>query len=385
MTRSTLRPFFAVSFLIASASLTPGCGPDPEPTTASNPPPTPTVTATATTSATPPPAEPSADQRREAARAAIASKDYGKAKSELDALLANNPNDVEGLKMLGEVAAAKNDAAGATDALFRAAKADGGKDEVLALGAAKALYDARRYDDAVAVTQMATKSNDKSVPAWMYLGMSQTAKEDYAGAAETYGKLAAALPDEPRVHADLALAQAAAGKNDDAKKAAKTALDKWTAARAPKSAVDIKYGKGADEIARIARAYRRAGDAKSAEAALAKYNVPKDETAPMLDVERGLARVANKDGKGANAAATKAKAAAGEAFAPAHLVEAGAAALAKKPDEMKMHLAAYDKGASPDFAFERKWVETLSAPAAPAGDKKPAADTKKPPTGSPKK
>lgn len=376
MTRQT-PPLFALSLVLGIA----GCGPDPEPTTASNPPmPTATAAPTPTATTPPPPAEPSAEQRKEAARAAIAAKDYGKAKSELAAALAKNPNDVDALKLLADVAAAQNDTAGSTDALFRAAKADGGKDEVLALAAAKSLYDARRYDDAIAVTQMATKSNDKSIPAWMYMGMSQTAKEDYAGAAETYGKLASALPDEPHVHADLALAQAAAGKTDDAKKTAKSALDKWSEARNPKTTKDIKYGKGADEIARIARAYRRAGDAKGAEAALAKYNVPKDETAPMLDVERGLARLASKDGKGAATAATKAKAAAGEAFAPAHLVEAGAAALAKKPDDAKMHLAAYDKAATPDFAWERKWVESLSS-----ADSKPAADTKKPAATAPKK
>lgn len=383
MARLTLRPFFAVSLVVVA-----GCGPDPEPTTAANPPPTPTVTATATATPPPPPAEPSAEQRREAARAAVAAKDYAKAKTELDALLAKNPNDVEALKILSDVAAAQNDNAGATDALFRAAKADGGKDEVLALGAAKALYDVRRYDDALAVTQMATKAHEKSVPAWMYMGMAQTAKEDYAGAAETYSKLATVLPDEPRVHADLALAQAGAGKNDDAKKTAKSALDKWTEARSPKSQKDIKYGKGADEIARIARAYRRAGDPKGAEAALARYNVPKDETAPILDVERGLARVANKDSKGATAASTKARASAGDAFAPAHLVDAGAAALAKKPDDIKSHLAAYEKGATPDFAWERKWIETLAAgvDSKPAVDvKKAPADPKKPAATTPKK
>ena len=368
MARLTLRPLFAVSLVLVA-----GCGPDPEPTTAAAPPPAPTVTATAV-APTPPPAEPTGDQRREAARAALAAKDYGRAKTELDALLTKNPNDVEALKMLSEVFAGQNDNAGATDALFRAAKADGGKDEVLALGAAKALYDVRRYDDAIAVTQMATKTNDKSIPAWMYMGLAQTAKEDYAAAAETYGKLATALPDEPRIHADLALAQASAGKNDDAKKSAKTALDKWTEARSPKSQKEIKYGKGADEIARIARAYRRAGDAKGAEATLGKYTVPKDETAPILDVERGLARVANKDSKGAAAASTKAKASAGEGFAPAHLVDAGAAALAKKPDDMKTHLAAYEKGATPEFAWERKWIETLAT----GGESKPAPDAKKP-------
>ncbi len=379
-----MKPTLRLLLALSTTALT-ACGPDPEPTTAATPPP-PATTAAPTATTPPPPAEPTAEQRKEAARAALAAKDYGKARTELDAALAKNPNDVDALKMLNEAAVGQNDAAGATDALFRAAKADNGKDELLALGAAKGLYDARRYDDAIAVTQLATKANDKSAPAWMYMGMSQTAKEDYAGAAETYGKLAGLLPDEPHVHADLALNQAAAGKTDDAKKTAKAALDKWTEARSPKSKVDVKFGKGAEEIARIARAYRRAGDPKGAEAALAKYPAPKDETTPLLDVERGLARVANKDGKGAQAAATKAKAAVGEHFAPAHLVEAGVAALAKKPDEAKAHLGMYDKGATPDFAWEKKWIEGLAAgDASKAPEKKPIADTKKPTTPAPKK
>lgn len=370
-----MKPTLRLLLALSTTALT-ACGPDPEPTTAAAPPP---PTTTAEPAPPPPPPEPTAEQRKEAARAALAAKDFAKARTELDAALAKNPNDVEALKMLNEAAVGQNDAAGATDALFRAAKADGGKDELLALGAAKALYDARRYDDSLAVSQLATKANDKSAPAWMYLGMAQNAKEDYAAAAETYGKLAGLLPDEPHVHADLALAQASAGKNDEAKKTAKAALEKWTEARSPKSKIDVKFGKGAEEIARIARAYRRAGDPKGAEAALAKYPVPKDETTPLLDVERGLARVASKDGKGAQAAANKAKAAVGEHFAPAHLVEAGVAALAKKPEEAKTHLGMYDKGATPDFAWEKKWLEGLAA-----GDASKPAD-KKPATPAPKK
>ncbi len=379
MTRATLRVFFGLGAALAVSA----CGPDPEPTTGANPPTTTTSTAvaTATGPATATPAEPSVEQRKEAAKAAFAAKDYGKAKTELDAVLAKNPNDVDALKLLSDVHAAQGNPAGTTDALLRATKADNGKDEILALAAAKMLYDGRRYDDAITVTQMATKANDKSTPAWMYMGLSQVGKGDYAGAAETYAKLTTAMPDEPSLWAELAANQAAAGKADDAKKSAKTALDKWTEARNPKTTKDIKFGKGAEEIAKIARAYRRAGDTKAAEGALSKYTVPKDETAPALDIERGLTRVASKDAKGALAAATKAKAAKGEGYAPAHLVEAGAAAVNKKPDEAKTHLAMYDQAASPDLAWERKWIETLAAGGgeAPAGAAKAGAGAPKAP------
>ncbi len=372
MTRATLRVFFAPG----AALLLSACGPEPEPTTAATPPPAASTTAVATATVAPPPAEPSPEQRKEAARAAFAAKDYAKAKSELDAVVAKNPNDVDALKLLSDVSAAQGDKPGTTDALFRAAKADNGKEEVLALSAAKHLYDAHRYDDAITVAQMATKANDKSIPAWMYLGLAQVGKQDYAAAAETYAKLTAAAPDEPSFWADLAANQAAAGKADDAKKSAKTALEKWTDARNPKSQKDVKFGKGADEIITIARAYRRAGDVKAAEGALAKYTVPKDETAPAMDVERGLARVASKDGKGALAAAAKAKSVKGEGYAPAHLVEAGAAAVNKKPDEAKSHLAIYDQGAVPDLAWERKWIESLAAGGGEAAPKGPAAPKK---------
>jgi tetratricopeptide (TPR) repeat protein len=378
MTRATLRVFFGLGAALAVSA----CGPDPEPTTAATPPATTTTATGVATAATPPPAaEPSVEQRKEAAKAAYAAKDYAKAKTELDAVLAKNPNDVDALKLLSDVHTSQGDLAGTTDALFRAAKADSGKDEILALSAAKHLYDARRYDDAITITQLATKSNDKSVPAWMYMGLSQVGKQDYAGAAETYAKLTTAMPDEPSLWADLAANQAAAGKTDDAKKSAKSALDKWTEARNPKTTKDIKFGKGAEELVVIARAYRRAGDVKAAEGALAKYAVPKDETAPVIDVERGFARIASKDGNGALAAAKKAKAAKGEGYAPAHLVEAGAATLNKKPDEAKTHLGMYDMGAMPELAWERKWIETLAA-AAPAPATKPAPA---PTTPAPKK
>jgi len=376
MTRATLRVFFGLGAALAVSA----CGPDPEPTTAAAPPPaTSTATAAPTATTPPPPAEPSAEQRRESAKTAFAAKDYAKAKSELDALLGKNPNDVEALKLLSDVHAAQGNPSGATDALFRATKADNGKEEILALSAAKHLYDAKRFDDTIAVTQLATKANAKSIPAWMYLGLAQVAKEDYAGAAETYAKLTTEMPDEPSLWANLAVNQAAAGKADDAKKSAKTALDKWTEARDPKSTKDIKFGKGPVEIIKIARAYRRAGDAKAGEGALAKYSVAKDETAADYDVEKGLLRVASKDGNGAAAAAKKAKAAKGDWFTPAHLVEAGAAALGKKADEAKSHLAIYDQAAIPDLAWERKWIETLASgtSAAPATGAKPPAGGKK--------
>jgi predicted Zn-dependent protease len=377
MTRATLR----VTFLLGAALAVSACGPDPEPTTAANPPTNGTATATAATTAatTPPPAaEPSAEQRREAAKAALAAKDFGKAKSELDAVLAKNPNDLDALRLLADVHAAQGDTPGATDALLRAAKADNGKDEILALSAAKHTYEARRYDDTITVAQLGTKANDKSLPLWGYLALAQVAKQDYAAAAETYAKLTTAAPDEPFYWAELAQNQAAAGKADDAKKSAKTALDKWTEARDPKSKKDIKLGKGPNEIIKIARAYRRAGDAKAGEGALAKYTVAKDETAADIDVEKGLLRIANKDGNGALAAAKKAKAAKGDWFTPAHLVEAGAAALGKKPDEAKSHLAIFDQAPLADLAWERKWIETLAtaAPAAPAGGAKPPAGKK---------
>ena len=130
--------------------------------------------------------------------------------------------------------------------------------------------------------------------------------------------------------------------------------------------------------------YRRAGDAKAAEGALGKFPVAKDETAPMLDVEKGFARLASKDGKGAAALADKATKAAGDGFAPAHLLHAGVSAANKKADEAKGHLAAYDKTAADPtkLAWERKWVEDLLAG---GGDTKTTGDKPKTPPPATKK
>jgi tetratricopeptide (TPR) repeat protein len=214
----------------------------------------------------------------------------------------------------------------------------------------------------------------------MWLGLAQTAKGDWTGAIETYGRLTQSFPDEPALWAQYANALAAAGKNDEAKKSAKTALDKWTEARAPKSKKDVKLGKGAQELAMIARAMRRAGDPAGALAALARYEVPKDETAPILDVERGFAKRAKKDVAGAKVDADKAIRAGGESFAAAHVLLAALAVDSKKPDEAKAHLAAWNKyaGGDPSYALEAKQI--LDAANAP-----PAAPDTKPPAGKAKK
>jgi len=390
MTRPVSRPMLAVLWTLGAAGLA-ACGPEPEPQTAVTA--VPSASAPASTTAPtppPPPPEPSADQRKETAKAAIATKDWAKAKSELDAVLAKNPNDVAALKMQADVATGQNDAAGAADAYYKAAKADGGKDEVLSLAAAQGLWAQRRYDDLVGLMSIVTKANEKSMAAWMYLGMGQTAKQDFTGATDTYTKLTSSFGDEPQLWAELALVQASAGKADDAKKSAKTALDKWNEARSPKSTKDVKLGKGADEITMIARAYRRAGDPKAAEATLAKFPIGKDEAAPMIDVEKGFARLAAKDGKGAAALADKATKAAGEGFAPAHLLHAGVSALGKKADEAKAHLAMYDKAAADPtkLAWERKWVEDVLAGGGetkPTGDKPKAGGAKPAPAPTPKK
>jgi len=363
-----------------SAVILGACGPEPEPETATNvPKPTGTPTSTATTPPTP--AEPTVEERKAKAKAAFEAKDYAKAKVELAAVVAKNPNDVEANRMLGDVFSAENDAKGATDAYFAAAKADAGKDETLALAAALGLHDQKRFDDEIMLMQLTTKAHEKSMPPWMYLAMAQSAKGDYAGAAETYGKLTQAFPDEPNLLAHLANAQAAAGKNDDAKKTAKAALDKWSEVRDPKKKKDVTLGKGADEIALIARAMRRAGDPNGALGALGKYAVPKDETAPLLDFERGMAKRAKKDAAGAKAEADKLQKVKGDNWAPLHILQAAIAADAKKPDEAKAHLAQYEKTMGNHYGLvpDQKAIEAqLSAPAAPPPDaKKPPA--KEPP------
>lgn len=366
MTRATLRTILA---LTAAAGLG-ACGPDPEPQTAATPPPPPpTATAPATVEA-PPPAEPTVEQRKATARAAIDAKDYAKARMELEGVVAKAPNDVEAWKMLAEAATGLGDRAKAADALLAAAKADGGKDQILALAAGRALYEQRRYEDLVGLMQTVTQADPKSVPALMYLALGQTGKADWAGADATYQKLVELEPDEPQLWAQLANTQAAGGKADDAKKSAKKALDAWTEARKPKSTKETKLGKGAEEIAMIARAYRRAGDPKAAQSALDKYVVPKDETAPLLDVERGLAKLAAKDVKAAEKLALNAVKAGGEGYAPARLLLAGIAAMQKKPDDAKAQLAAWET-LTPDpsrYAWEKKWVEDLIA-GAPAAKK----------------
>ncbi len=368
MTRATLR---TILVLTAATGLG-ACGPDPEPQTAATPPPPPTATAPATVEP-PPPAEPTAEQRKATARAALDAKDYAKAKGELEAVVAKDANDVEAWKMLAEASNGLGDRARATDALLAAARADGGKDQILALAAGRALYDQRRYEDLVGLMQTVTQADPKSTPALMYLALGQNGKSDWAGAEATYRKLTELEPDEPQHWAQLANVQAASGKADDAKATAKKALDAWTEARKPKTTKEIKLGKGAEEIALIARAYRRAGDPKAAQSALDKYVVPKDETAPLLEVERGLAKLAAKDTKGAEKHALNAVKAGGEGYAPARLLLAGIAAAQKKPDDAKAQLDAWSKLTTDPsaFAWEKQWVEGLIAGggAAPAPKK----------------
>jgi Tfp pilus assembly protein PilF len=363
--RSASRGFcLSLAGALGFAAILGACGPEPEPETAAKPP-TPTATAKPTATVPTAPAEPTPEEHKAKAKAAFEAKDYAKAKVELGAVVAKNPSDIEANKMLGDVFSAEGDAKGATDAYYAAAKADGGKDEPLALVAALGLHGQKRFDDEIGLMQLTTKSHEKSMPAWMYLALAQTAKGDYASAAETYGKLTVAFPDEPQHWAHLAVAQSAAGKNDEAKKTAKSALDKWLEVRDPKKKKDVTLGKGADEIAMIARAMRRAGDPNGAIAALGKYAVPKDETAPFLDFERGMAKRAKKDVAGAKAEADKLQKAKGESWAPLQILLAGIAADSKKPDEAKAHLAEFDKrmGNHYGLVLDAKAIEaSLAAP-----------------------
>ncbi len=360
-----MRKFSIALPLLALAA----CGPDPEPVTAAKP--IPSVTAAPVASPTTPPAppEPTVEQRKTAAKAALDAKDWGKAKVEIGAVLAKMPDDVEANKMLGMAFEGENNPAGATEAYARASKAEGGKDEQLALTAVGGLYAMKKWDEVIALASMATKANEKSQALWMYLGLGQGGKGDYAGAAETWGKLTTGWADEPHLWAQLALAQASAGKADDAKKTAKAALDKWKDANKAKGAKDVKLGRGADELAIIARAQRRAGDAKAALGSCDAYKAAKDELTPSLDVERGLAKATNKDAAGAKKHGEFLLKAKGDGFAPAHLVLAAASVQAKKPDDAKASLAKYDAAAKGDmaFAWERKQVEDwmTAAPAAP--------------------
>ena len=346
-----------------------GCGEEgPDPAVGGVKPP-PTATATAATVATvtpPPPAEPTIDDHRKAAKAAYDAGDYTKALPELEAVVAKEPGDVTSQTMLGDVYSSKKDKR-AADAYFAATKADGGKDERLALMACKPLLDQRRYDDVITAASTGAKSNEKSMALWMYLGLAQTGKMDFAGATETYQKLTTAWPDEPELLAELANAQVASGKKDDAKKTAKLALDKWTEVRSPKNNKDVKLGKGPDELCSIARAMRRNGDAGGALATLGKYTVAKDELAGPMDIEKGFAKHQMKDDKTAYQNADKVLKLTSNASAPAHLLLAAVAIDHKKLDVAKAELGAYDMlGGDIPYTFDRKEIEAAYGKAATA-------------------
>ncbi len=332
------------------------CGPEePEPKVGGVVPPPPTTTQTATT--TPPPAEPTLDERRKSAKAAYDAGDWAKAQAELEIIVGKEPTDGPSQAMLADIYASKGDKR-AADAYLAATKADGGKDERLALMAAKSLFDQRRYDDVVTVSTAATKANEKSMPLWMYLGLSQQAKLDWAAASETYGKLTTAWPDEPELWADLANAQVGAGKVPEGKKSAKTALDKWTEVRGAKNTKEVKLGKGPDELCSIARAMRRAGDANGALGALGKYTIAKDELAVTIDIEKGFAKHALKDDKTAYQSADKALKLSNNGSAPAHLLLAAVAIDQKHPEIAKAELGVYDMlGGEIAYAWDRKSLE----------------------------
>ncbi len=325
------------------AALLVACGgEEPEPKVA-KPPVAASTSAPASASVTtpPPPAEPTLDERKAKAKAAIDAKDWATAKAELQAVIAKKPDDAVAQRWLGDVHTAQGNYPGATDAYLAASKADGGKDEGLALAALDGLRKAKRWDDAISLAQLALKSNDKSMPLWLSLGLAQQHKGDHEASIDTYSKMTVAFPDEPELWARLALAQAHAGKKDEAKKSAKAGVDAWLAARDPKKKKDVKLGAGAEEIAMLARAYRRAGDANGALGALGKYAIPKDETATELEIEKGFALRAKKDLKGAEAQVKKALASGGDGYAPAHLLWAGISVDQKKLDDAKKHFADY--------------------------------------------
>jgi TolA-binding protein len=327
---------------IGAAMLVACGGEEPEPKVA-KPPAAASSSAPAAASVTtpPPPAEPTIDERKAKAKAAIDAKDWATAKVELQAVIAKKADDAVAQRWLGDVLTAEGNYAGATDAYLAASKADGGKDETLALAALAGLAKAKRWDDSIALAQLALKSNDKSMPLWLSLGLAQQHKGDNEASIDTYTKMTAAFPDEPELWARLALAQAHAGKKDEAKKSAKTGLDRWSEARDPKKKKDVKLGAGAEEIAMLSRAYRRAGDANGALGALGKYTIPKDETATELETEKGFALRAKKDLKGAEAQVKKALASGGDGYAPAHLLWAGISVDQKNLDDAKKHFADY--------------------------------------------
>src|SRR5439155_13335078 len=251
-----------------------------------------------------------------------------------------------------------------------------GKNEKLALVAAHALFGQQRWDDVLTVTQLATKSNDKSMPLWMYLGLAQTAKMDWTGASQTYEKLTTGWPDEPELWARLAVSQANGGKKDDAKKTAKTALDKWNEVRSPKSTKEVMLGRGPDELCIIARALRRADDAKGALAALGHFKPAKDELAPAVDVETGFSKRLTKEDKLAYQLADKVLKATHGNSPSAHLLLALVALDHKKPEITKAQLLAYDSlGGDLAYAIDRKDADELLAkapraePVMPPGEK----------------
>ena len=356
--------------LSAGVALLVACGPDPE---AAGPkvPPKPAVSTT-TVATTPKPPEPTVDDHKKAAKAAFDAGDYAKARPELEAVVAAKPDDVEAQQMLGDVYAALGDHPKATAAYFAATKADGGKTEMLALVAARALYDEQRFDDVISAAQASIKTNDKSMPLWMDVAMAQVAKADWASASDTYKTLTTAFPDEPELWGDLAIAYAAGGKKDDAKKAVKSGLDKWTEVRGPKSKLDTKLGKGPEELCRFSRALRLVGDNAGAWAALSKYTVPKDELAADLDAEKGFVKRAQKEAGPAKAQADKALKASQNNNAPAHLLLAALDVDGKKLDDAKSELSKYEALAGRDltYALDHKDVQdAISSAAANAKDK----------------
>lgn len=348
-----------------------GCGPSesegPGPVTV----PTSTATATATTAGTlAPPAEPSVDERRKAAKAAYDAGDYARAQTELEAIVAKDPNDSASWAMLGDVYASRNDKR-AADAYLAATKADGGKNANLALLAAHALFNQQRWDDVLTVTDLATKSNDKSMPLWMYRGLAQSAKMDWNGAMQTYDTLTKGWPDEPELWARLAVSQANGGKKDDAKKTAKMALDKWNEVRSPKSTKEVMLGRGPDELCIIARALRRADDAKGALAALGHFKAAKDELAPAIDVETGFAKRQTKDEKSAYQLADKVLKSTSGNSPSAHLLLAFVAVDHEKPEIAKAQLLAYDSlGGDLAYAVDRKDADEALSKAAAEPEKK---------------
>jgi tetratricopeptide (TPR) repeat protein len=342
-----------------------------------------TVTTTASTTTGPVTTnEPSLDDRRKAAKAAYDAGDMAKAQTELEVIVAKEPADVNSQAMLGDVYASRNDKR-AADAYLAATKADGGKNEKIALMAAHALFGQQRWDDVLTVTTSATKSNDKSMPLWMYLGLAQSAKMDWAGATGTYEKLTIGWPDEPELWARLAVSQANGGRKDDAKKTAKTALEKWNEVRSPKSTKEVMLGRGPDELCIIARALRRADDAKGALAALGHFKPAKDELAPAVDIETGFAKRLTKDDKQAYQLADKVLKMTNGGSPSAHLLLAFVALDHKKPEITKAQLLMYDSlGGDLAYAVDRKDVEESLAKA-PAAE--PEKTPEKKPTEKPKK